>query len=141
VSEKDRHIADREHLTLTFYAASVVSGRRCPRQKHASESDVLQGVADEPAWETFFGAAMPATAAGSNRTDAPILQRRNTIDGGELVELPLANPQKNGKFRDSKSLTFFLQNFNEVHGFTPCASAQQNVVVMESGQLWSRHHF
>jgi hypothetical protein len=90
---------------------------------------------------TSVGAATPATAAGSNRTDAPMLERRNTIDGGELVKLPLAIPQKNGKFRDSKSSTFFLQNFNEVHGFTPCASAQQNVVVMESGQLWSRHHF
>ena len=47
------------------------------------------------------------------------LERRNTIAGSELVELPLADPQKNGKFRDSKSLRFFLQNFNQVHGFTP----------------------
>jgi hypothetical protein len=69
------------------------------------------------------------------------LERKNTIGHGELVESPLANPQKNGKFRDSKSLTFFLQNFNEIHGFTPYSSAQQNVVVMESGQLWSCHHF
>ena len=34
------------------------------------------------------------------------LERRNTIAGGELVELPLADPQKNGKFGDSKSLRF-----------------------------------
>src|SRR5450756_2385124 len=47
------------------------------------------------------------------------LERRNTIGGGELVELPLADPQKNGKFRDSKSLRFFLQDFYQVHGFTP----------------------
>jgi hypothetical protein len=40
--------------------------------------------------------------------------------------LPLADPQKNGKFRDSKSLRFFLQDFNQVHGFTPSLALPHN---------------
>jgi len=44
------------------------------------------------------------------------LERRNTIGGGELVELPLAYPQKSSKFRNTESLRFFLQDFHQVHG-------------------------
>jgi hypothetical protein len=33
--------------------------------------------------------------------------------------LPPACPPKSGRFRDIKSLRFFLQDLNQVHGFTP----------------------
>jgi hypothetical protein len=44
----------------------------------------LQGVADERAWETFFGAAMPTTAAGLNRTDALILNEGIRLTAASL---------------------------------------------------------
>ena len=48
------------------------------------------------------------------------LERRNTIGGGELVEVPLAYPQKSSKFRNTESLRFFLQDFHQVQVGMAC---------------------